>query len=708
MNKLVNEKSPYLLQHSTNPVDWQPWSEAAFEEARLKDRPVFLSIGYSTCHWCHVMERESFCDEEVAKILNDAFVCIKVDREERPDIDAVYMHACHILNGSGGWPLSIFMTADKMPFFTGTYYPKKAAYGKPGIVDIALRIKYLWLNNRSQIELAADEITSKISFEPPTAKTSKITSGLYEQVYNYLTSSYDCENGGFLPAPKFPSTYLLQFLMKNADLPGFDDALEMSLFTLAKMRLGGIFDQLGGGFHRYSTDEKWLVPHFEKMLYDQAVLSECYCEAYRLTGDELYRETAGSTLDYVVREMTSPDSGFYSAEDADSNGVEGEYYVWSADEIRHVIDVLTFDESAYDILSFDKSTLFIDLFNVKENGNYSDHFSGQEQKNDGRNILHLSDDLNAVVLKSGLSTKYISEFMIKCKTELLKKRGLRIRPHRDDKVLTDWNSLMITTFARAGRIFHNDSYLRVAEKACGFILANLQNGSGRLFHRWHSGDSAINGYLDDYAFFVRSLLGLHRSTLDLKYLAFAADFCDSMMELFFDASNGGFFFSSEENEKLIVNKKDAMDSAYLSGNSAALECLIQLWLLTANEKYKLAAEHTVDYFSAGIVEYPMRYTSFLSAAKLMAGNTVDVVLTGSLSDVDTMNMIDSINNYHVDSFLLLNRENYELASKYVVNAKDYREILDDRSAIVCRNRSCSLPLKNLQDIENELKVSQPS
>ncbi|MEN3037834.1 MAG: thioredoxin domain-containing protein, partial [Candidatus Kryptonium sp.] len=507
-NRLINEKSPYLLQHAENPVDWYPWCDEAFEKAKVEDKPIFLSIGYSTCHWCHVMEKESFEDEEVAKILNENFVSIKVDREERPDIDSVYMSVCQAMTGHGGWPLTIIMTPDKKPFFAGTYIPKHSRFGRIGLIDLLQRVSHLWKENKEKLLSLADEITTdlKQAFSQSIVNDT-IDESVLSLAYDQLKSQFDPEYGGFGKAPKFPIPHNLMFLLRYWRKTGNPKALEMVEQTLNSMYLGGIYDHIGFGFHRYSTDRYWLLPHFEKMLYDQALLLIAYLETYQATQNQKYARICNEISSYVLRNLTNPNGGFFSAEDADSEGEEGKFYLWEFNELK-------------EILNQEEFNFVVGKFNIQIDGNYYDEV---RKSKTGKNIFYLTEHL---------SNENITKWET-IRQKLFKYREQRIHPLKDDKILTDWNGLMICAFARAYSVLRNENYLNIAKNSADFILKNLLK-DGKLLHRFRDGEAKINAYLDDYAFLIWGLIELYEASFETKYLRNAIVLTEKMIQLFWD------------------------------------------------------------------------------------------------------------------------------------------------------------------------------
>ncbi|MDH5715699.1 MAG: thioredoxin domain-containing protein, partial [Candidatus Aminicenantes bacterium] len=481
-NRLIAEKSPYLLQHAFNPVDWYPWGSEAFDKARKENKPIFLSIGYSTCHWCHVMEKESFEDPEIASMMNEAFICIKVDREERPDIDRIYMTVCQMMTGSGGWPLTIIMTPDKKPFFAATYIPRPSRLGRLGMMELIPRIQELWKSKKGEVMSSAEQITQHLTQISIHAAGEPLGEAALEMAYRRLSRVFDERYGGFGRAPKFPTPHNLTFLLRYWKRTGEQKALRMVEKTLQSMRLGGIYDHVGFGFHRYSTDSRWLLPHFEKMLYDQALLVMAYTEAYQATRKEEYRHTVREILDYVMRDMTAPEGGFYSAEDAESEGEEGKFYLWTEEEIRQ-------------LLPGEESDLIVRIFNIEKDGNFAEEATGRRT---GSNILYLRKSLHETASDMKISPEELERDFQKARQKLFAARHKRVHPHKDDKILTDWNGLMIAALARASSAFDEPQYAEATRRAADFILARMRDSKGKLYHRYRDGETAIPAYLDDY------------------------------------------------------------------------------------------------------------------------------------------------------------------------------------------------------------------
>ena len=582
-NRLIHEKSPYLLQHAYNPVDWYPWSEEAFEKAKAVDKPVFVSIGYSSCHWCHVMEKECFDDDEVAELMNRTFISIKVDREERPDLDSAYMAVCQAMGRSCGWPLNVIMTPDKNPFFAASYIPKNSSLGMVGMVDLIPQIEDIWKKRRSNLEKLGIDIKSRLKNLERRSVGEELGKDVLDDAYEELALSFDEQNSGFGGAPKFPTPHRLLFLLRYWSRTKEKPALTMVEKTLRAMRLGGIFDQVGFGFHRYSTDEEWLVPHFEKMLYDQALLALAYTEAFQAIGAGKFKVTAKEVLEYVLRDLTSPEGGFYAAEDADSEGEEGKFYVWTEKQIREA-------------LPHSDADLAVRLFGVEASGNYGEAL----RKRNGANILHLAEPLEQVAAELRLTLDQLILKLGKIQNLLFKAREKRVHPAKDDKILVDWNGLMIAALARASNVFGDPRYLQAAVKAADFILEKMRDENGTLYHRYAKGEKAIDGFLDDYAFLVWGLLEVHEASFEETYLQAAVELAKMMTKRFWDAENGGFYFTAETAENAVPRRKEAYDGALPSGNSVALLNLLRLAQLTGDPKQKELAGQLVKVFSEDV------------------------------------------------------------------------------------------------------------
>ncbi len=672
VNKLITEKSPYLLQHVNNPVNWYPWGEEAFKKAKSEDKPIFLSIGYSTCHWCHVMAHESFEDPYVAKLLNEAFISIKVDREERPDIDKIYMTVCQLMTGSGGWPLTIIMTPDKKPFFAGTYFPKESRFGRIGLIDLVKRVKDLWTNERKQLVDSSEKITFALQDTNAESPGRSLTESVLKNSYSQLSRRYDKKNGGFGTAPKFPTPHNLLFLLRFWKRTGDEEALKMVEKTLESMRMGGIYDHIGFGFHRYSTDPNWLVPHFEKMLYDQALLTLAYLEAYQATGKEEYANTAKEVLTYVLRDMVSSEGAFFSAEDADSEGEEGKFYVWSKTEIE-------------DILGIEDAEVFSKIYNIDVNGNFLDEAT---KKKIGKNILHLKSDLTTPTIDIKL-----------LRNKLFEVRDKRIRPHKDDKILTDWNGLMIAAFAKAGYVLNDPKYIQVAKKAVDFILNKMKNSEGRLLHRYREGGADILAFIDDYAFLIWGLINLYEASFETSYLEEAIELTEEQIGFFWDSSIGAFFFTAKDSESLLTRQKETYDGAIPSGNSAAMLNLLRLAQLTGNDEYENKADHLGRVFAESVRANPVAHSLMMVAVDYAVGPTYSLVIAGDSGKEDTNLMLDEVRKQFLPNKSLIFRPTEELnpeidkLSNFVQFFDKYEE---KATAFVCINKTCKAPTNDIK------------
>ncbi|NLM27339.1 MAG: thioredoxin domain-containing protein [Clostridiaceae bacterium] len=666
-NRLINEKSPYLLQHAYNPVDWFPWGEEAFARAKSEDKPVFLSIGYSTCHWCHVMERESFEDKEVAEFLNRHFIAIKVDREERPDIDHVYMSVCQAMTGHGGWPLTIIMTPDKKPFFAGTYFPKNDRYGIPGLMSILRSITKAWKEKRDNLENAGNRIIEAVyndnHYDPKTLSRTII-----DETYRQLERSFDPEYGGFGNAPKFPVPHNLLFLLRYWFATGEMKALEMVEKTLDSMYKGGIYDHIGFGFCRYSTDRKWLVPHFEKMLYDNALLSIAFAEAYQATKNKKYAQAAYEIYEYIKRDMTSPEGAFYSAEDADSEGVEGLFYTWLPEEITSV-------------LGEEDGKRFCDMFDITSSGNF-----------EGRNIPNLirAEEIDY-------------NFIEKCRSKLLSVREKRVHPFKDDKILTSWNALMAASCAIGGRILNDKSLVNMAEKAVSFINTRLKREDGRLYARFRDGEADIPAFLDDYAFLQWAYIELYESTFEPEFLKDAVSIYNEIERLFSDTENGGFFFYGNDAEKLISRPKDAYDGAVPSGNSVMAMNLLRLFRMTGNIMYVENYEKQLKAFSGQVSLSPSAYVHMLTSYLVYMQPPQEIIVVSNEPENTLMQYVDIVrNNFRPFTSLLIYGSKYKELEDVIPYISGYTAPDGKTHAYVCKNFACEMPVSDLDDLRRLL------
>lgn len=667
-NRLVDEKSPYLQQHAYNPVNWYPWGEEAFKEAKAENKLIFLSIGYSTCHWCHVMEEESFEDEEVAKLLNEYFVSIKVDREERPDIDNVYMTVCQAMTGSGGWPLTIFLTPEGKPFYAGTYFPKTERFGNPGLIAILNQIKNLWNTNKESILTSSEQVTKLLNSEVFAESGEPLDIQTLKTAYEQLRDRFDPIYGGFGTSPKFPTPHNFSFLLRWWKRGNNTFALEMIEKSLELMARGGIHDHLGGGFHRYSTDEYWLVPHFEKMLYDQALLAIAYIETYQATKKERYATVAKNIFDYVLCDMTSPEGGFCSAEDADSEGVEGKYYVWTPEEIKKV-------------LGEKDGNIFCDFYDVSDIGNFED-----------KNILHADKPLSVAAKLENLEPDALEKLLSTCRKKLLSIREKRIKPHKDKKIITSWNGLMISALSKGAQAMNEPKYAKAASRAADFILNTLYQENTILLRRFCQGEAAIPGFLDDYAFFVNGLIDLYETTFQEKYLKAALQINEQMINNFLDENDGGFFFSGKTNEKLITQTKEIYDGAIPSGNSIALLNLLRLGRITGNPSYETLANNLIKAFSSTISQYPSGYTQFMCALDFALGPSKEIIIAGERDNKDTKEILREIQiRFLPNKVLLLHPSNGAFIEKIAKYTKDQTPVEGKTTVYVCENYSCKKP-----------------
>ena len=675
-NHLAGEKSPYLMQHAGNPVDWYPWGEEAFAKAEKEDKPVFLSIGYATCHWCHVMAHESFEDDEVAAQLNRDFVCIKVDREERPDIDGVYMAVSQMMTGSGGWPLSIFMSADKKPFFAGTYIPKTGRYGSAGLLDLLPRIARLWHEQRDRLLENAETIIAALG-ESRRSSTSGPESSILTEGYEALALRFDAGYGGFGAAPKFPTPHNLLFLIRYAKSAGSKRALVMAEKTLRAIRVGGIYDHIGGGIHRYSTDARWRVPHFEKMLYDQALILMACTEAYDATRNPEYREMADDIAAYVLRDLSSPDGSFRSAEDADSEGREGAFYLWTTAELEAV-------------LGPEDARLAERIYNVTREGNFQEH-----ESDTGKNILFRSQSIPELSAILKLSEAGLISRMDRIRTALYHARIRRPRPLCDDKVLTDWNSLFIAALAHAARVFGNATFRDVAENAMAVLLGRMRTQDGGLLHRFRDGEAAIPAFGDDYAFTIRALLELYGTTFSAGYLATAIELNAYFIAHFWDEVQGGFYSVADNGETLLIRKKEIYDGAHPSCNSVACENLLLLAQLTGDVSYRDKADDLIRVFSGEVKESPAAYCWFLCALGRAIWPSREVVITGNPSDPGTRRMLDALTDRYIPNLSVLLREpgpGGEEIARIAPFTRDMEMVDGLPTARVCSGGLCLVPV----------------
>lgn len=696
-NHLLQEKSPYLLQHAFNPVSWYPWGKEALEKARLENKPIFLSVGYSTCHWCHVMESESFTDTEIAKILNKSFISIKVDREERPDIDQVYMETVMALTGAGGWPLNVFLTPDLKPFYGGTYFPPTDRHGSPAFSRVLLSIEAQWLKDADKLKASGENIAKEIAQHLQTTEFDGTTlaENIFEEAVQKYLRRFDNVHGGFGTAPKFPSSHNLSFLLQYGVNANNTEALSMVSSTLDAMARGGIWDHLGGGFHRYSTDERWHVPHFEKMLYDQALLARTYTEAYQVFGKPAYKEIADGIFDYVLQDLTSQEGAFLSAEDADSvddispdrEFKEGAYYVWTHDELKSLLE---------------PSELRVaeDYYGINKDGNVESDPFGEFTK---KNVLHqAASDLKVLAQTHGCSPDELLAILKKIKSKMLSVRRKRQRPLLDDKILTDWNGLMIASAAYAARVFDDEKLREAAVKAADFILSRMHLKGGILLHRWREGEAVIEGFLDDYIFMAYALFEIYQSTFELKYLKSGAAILDKALDLFWDQKHSGFFFCSERHEALIFRHKPCYDSAMPSGNSLAVWVLAKYAAVTDNKLYAQRSEQTLNFLAAKIKQNPSGFPMALAGLNIMRGHKREVGFFGSKEEDSFIEMYKIAASKFAPGQIMFFESMDEGAADKISNfVKAYKKVFDsikDTAALICENHVCRKPIYSAEEL----------
>ncbi len=708
-NHLINEKSPYLMQHAHNPVDWYPLGEEAFAKAKKENKVIFLSVGYSTCHWCHVMERESYSDPELAKILNADFVSIKVDREERPDIDNIYLTFVETTTGNGGWPMNVWLTPDLKPFVGGTYFPAKDSNGKPVFKNVLLQVADAWKRRRDEIVASSKEITSQLQKFVQSSNSSgqKVSREILQKAYNVLAQSFDTEYGGFGNAPKFPRPVVLNFLLHTyAASPDSADgkhALEMTLFTLRKMAAGGIHDHLGGGFHRYSVDTVWHVPHFEKMLYDQAQLASAYLDAYQITHDSFFATIARDILDYVQRDMTGPDGGFYSAEDADSlvqagkpDRAEGAFYVWTKDEVDHA-------------LGPDRAKVFDYVYGVEAKGNAADSDTSGELA--GKNVLIERHSVEDAAREFNSREDPVRQLLEESRKLLLEARNQRPRPSRDDKVVTSWNGLMVSAFARGARVLNEPRYLKTATRAADFVQTKLYRQSDdTLLRTYREGESKIDGFTDDYAFFIQGLLDLYEASFDSHWLDLASTLQERQNALFWDKKGGAYFTTSGKDPNLFLRSKGDFDGAEPSPNSISALNLVRLSWFFDNKDWHRMAEQTINAFQAQLSRSPSSLPQMLVALDASESTPRQVVIAGKPDAADTLALLREVNHrYQPNEILILadGGPGQAYFTQKIEFFKDVHPIDDKATAYVCQNFVCQLPTSDLAVVSRLLDTGKP-
>jgi uncharacterized protein YyaL (SSP411 family) len=700
-NRLIGEKSPYLLQHAHNPVDWYPWGDEAFDAAARDDKPIFLSIGYSTCHWCHVMERESFEDLEVAALLNDGFVPVKVDREERPDVDTVYMTVAQMMTGHGGWPLTVVMTPNKDPFFAGTYFPKESRHGRIGMLDLLPRLSELWRERRSEALNSAGQIATALwqsahgespgATDQASSATDELGRPALDDAFQQLSRVFDPLQGGFGRAPKFPTPHNLRFLLRYWRRTGETKALEMVERTLRAMRQGGIYDHVGFGFHRYSTDARWMLPHFEKMLYDQALLLMTYVEAFLATGQRGYAEVAAEVIEYVLRDLRDAGGAFHSAEDADSEGREGQFYVWTDEQLGEVLD----DDDARFVRR---------IFNFDRRGNFAEEATGQRT---GENVLHAGRSWSDAAGSLGISETEVLERWSRVRERLLAAREGRIRPQKDDKVLTDWNGLMIAALAQAAAALERPEYLKAAAEAWEFVRSKMIDPEGRLLHRYRDEDAAIPAFADDYAFLIWGLLELYETSLEAEHLREALRLNGELLERFWDGERGGLYQTAAGSAELPVRSREIYDGAVPSANSVAMLNLLRLGRLTADAELENRALAIEAAFAERVRQVPSAHTQLLAAVDFRLGPSREVVIVGEPEGSDTDALLGVLRGHFDPRTVVLFRpagEDGGEVTRLAPFTKEMREIDGRASAYVCRDYACERPVTARDDLQSMLAI----
>ncbi|NQV29580.1 MAG: thioredoxin domain-containing protein [Candidatus Marinimicrobia bacterium] len=679
-NHLIKSSSPYLLQHAHNPVDWYPWGEEAFERARLEDKPIFLSIGYSTCHWCHVMAHESFEDDSVAQLLNKNYISIKVDREERPDIDQLYMAAATSLIGRGGWPLTIIMSPDKRPFFAGTYFPKESRPGRVGMLQLLPQISNAWVNQRAEIERAADQIIDGLQQRKTGGEREALDVNVLEMAANDFKRNYDPIQGGFGSAPKFPSAHNHNFLLREGYRTGDHKLTEIALHSLKQMRLGGLYDQIGFGFHRYSTDASWHVPHFEKMLYDQASLMLAYTEAWEVSADPLFLQTIEEILRYLKDKLQSPEGAFYSAEDADSEGEEGKFYVWSWSELQSILSEVELESIS-------------ETFSLVRDGNFLDEASRQAS---GKNIFHLNSEMDYASLLA-------DPIWLSARQKLYDEREKRVHPGLDNKILADWNGLMLAALSRAALATGQDQYINAAGQLADYLLRELITKNGSLLHMAAKDGKQIEGFLDDYSFVIQGLRFYYEVSFEPNYLQMAIKLQEIQIQKFWDSEAGGFFFTAEGNLDLFIRQKEIYDGAIPSGNSIAASNLYYLGRLAEKPLWESLAVEIGSTFSDQIRRGPRGSAALLQSLQVQVAGSKEIVIAGDLQDlVDALSVIRE--NYNPFKLILFRpNEGYQAIEEISGFLAYQKAIGDDLTVYICENYACQQPITNLQSLSKALK-----
>jgi len=673
-NSLIHETSPYLLQHANNPVQWHAWNETALKKAKDENKPIFLSIGYSSCHWCHVMAHESFENEEIAKIMNENFINIKVDREERPDLDDIYQKVCQLVAGQGGWPLSVFLTPDQKPFYVGTYFPILDSYGRPGFGSLLLHLAQSWKEKPKDILQVAENFLTNLQKTESLAYPSNLDKSILDEAAVNLMQIADPVHGGFGSAPKFPNSSNLSFMLRYSKLSGISRFQEFALKTLKKMARGGIFDQLGGGFHRYSTDSKWLVPHFEKMLYDNALIPIVFAEAYQITKDPFYLDVVTKTLNYVLREMTLPQGGFYSAQDADSDGEEGKYYVWNKREIQEILG--------------NDAEIFCLFYDVTDGGNF-----------EGKTILCNNLPLSSVAFKFGKTEDDVKKLLETSAQKLLEARSRRNPPGLDDKVLTSWNAMMISAFTKGYRVSNNKSFFLAAEKGVSFIENNLII-DGKLLHTYKNGTTKIQAYLEDYSYLINALLDVFEINPKLQYLENAKIFATYLIDHFWDSNNNNFFMTGDTHEKLIIRPKSNYDLSIPSGNSLAAYSLLRLFHLTQEKKFFDITLKIMESQASMAAENPFGFGHLLNTIFLYLQKPTEITILNP-KNIEIYKFL--MNTFLPESILVTISDEIQLKSLSALPFFAGKEFNNEKTTVfICKDFTCSLPLESVLEIEKHL------
>jgi uncharacterized protein YyaL (SSP411 family) len=680
-NRLAGETSPYLLQHAHNPVDWQPWDDESLARSRDEDKPILLSIGYSACHWCHVMERESFENEEIARVMNENFVNIKVDREERPDLDQIYMNAVQMMTGHGGWPLTVFLTPDLIPFYGGTYFPPADRHNIPGFPRVLVGVAQAYHSDPEGVTQTASSILAELRRMGAARESNDaLNVQLLDATARGIRRTYDPRHGGFGSAPKFPAPMSLEFLLRTYQRTGDEEFLKIVTHTCRKMAEGGMYDQLGGGFHRYSTDPRWLVPHFEKMLYDNAQLSRLYLHVWQLTKDDFFRRIAVETFEYVAREMTDESGGFYSTQDADSEGVEGKFFVWSREEIAR-------------LLGEEDAALFSAFYDVTKEGNF-----------EGENILNVPRSIEDVARELNVSVERLREAMERGRRILFESREKRVKPGRDEKMIAAWNGMMLASFAEAAAILEREDFRTVAERNAEFLLDKLRDGAS-LLHVYKDGRAKHHAFLDDYAHVAEGLLTLYETTGDLRYLRESLAHTDAMIEEFWDAEDGGFYYTGASGEKLIVRHKDFFDNATPSGNSVAAEVILRLSVLTEREDYRRKAVTVFRLVRDAAERYPSAFGRLLSALDFQLATPKEIVIVGDANDTATRSLTKEVWSRYLPNKVVAQARGDEGEAAQIVPLLRERKMIDGRpTAYVCENYACLQPVNDATELAAQLEA----